>query len=94
MANPVERAERRAMLRRVARDLVLVELAAMLVIAFAYFIWPYPPLAWQPNYDLFYETNFITVFMAAIAWVGAGYIVYEIGTWGARLLRRKEEDPR
>lgn len=79
---------RKKEIKTVVRDLLLVEAGAIAMIAFAYFVWPYPPLAWQPNYALFTGVNYITVSMAAIAWVGVGYILYETVAWGARRFRR------
>ena len=74
--------------RRVLVELLLVETAAVLAIAFVFFVWPYPPFVWKPNYEILNGTNPITVSVAAIAWVGVGYVAFAAFRWLRALTAR------
>lgn len=70
------------------RDFIIVEVASLAVIAFAYFVWPYWPFVWEYDYSVWTTANFLTVSMAVIAWVGVGYFIVLIFQGIFNLLKR------
>ena len=79
--------------RRLLIDLVIVEVVAIAVIAFAYYVWPYPPLVWKIDYAAFNGVTFITVMMAALAWMLVGYTAVSLFQVGLGLWKRISPRP-
>lgn len=68
-------------------QLVLAETSVVAVIAFAFFLWPFPPLVWKPSQAALNAINPGTLLMATMAWVGVGYLLGSWAWWLSRPFR-------